>query len=75
MIQILCFAHVAEELGTRQFELESGIEVADIRNYLAERGVSASERLMFAVNECYVLDTHRVETGDTVAVIPVVSGG
>ncbi|EPE63420.1 thiamine S protein [Exiguobacterium sp. S17] len=37
--------------------------------------MSGAERLMFAVNERYETDEYVVEAGDTVAVIPMVSGG
>lgn len=75
MIEVLCFAHVAEELNTRSYTMTAPITIAVLRADLTARGVTGAERLMFAVNERYETDTYVVHDGDTVAVIPMVSGG
>ncbi|WP_114164938.1 MoaD/ThiS family protein [Exiguobacterium sp. TNDT2] len=75
MIEVLCFAHVAEELAVRSYNVSAPQTIAALRADLAERGVSGAERLMFAVNERYETDEYTVVDGDTVAVIPMVSGG
>ena len=75
MIEVLCFAHVAEELATRSYTVAGPQTLAALRADLADRGVSGAVRLMFAVNERYETDDYVIEDGDTVAVIPMVSGG
>ncbi|ERG65846.1 MULTISPECIES: MoaD/ThiS family protein [Exiguobacterium] len=75
MIEVLCFAHVAEELAMRSYTVSAPTTIASLREGLMERGVSGAERLMFAVNERYETDDYMIEDGDTVAVIPMVSGG
>ncbi|STO09465.1 MoaD/ThiS family protein [Exiguobacterium aurantiacum] len=75
MIEVLCFAHVAEELAVRSYTVSAPQTIAALRADLADRGVSGAERLMFAVNERYEMDDYMIEDGDTVAVIPMVSGG
>ncbi|MCT4799225.1 MoaD/ThiS family protein [Exiguobacterium profundum] len=75
MIEVLCFAHVAEELAVRSYTVSAPQTIAALRADLAERGVSGAGRLMFAVNERYETDEYTVADGDTVAVIPMVSGG
>lgn len=75
MITVLCFAHVAEELATRSYTTSSSQTIASIRQHLMDQGVSGADRLMFAVNESYETDEYIVQNGDTVAVIPMVSGG
>ena len=75
MIEVLCFAHVAEELAIRSYTVSAPQTIAALRADLADRGVSGAERLMFAVNERYETDDYMIGDGDTVAVIPMVSGG
>ncbi|TCI52888.1 MoaD/ThiS family protein [Exiguobacterium sp. SH1S21] len=75
MITVLCFAHVAEELSVRSYAVPAPQTIAALRKGLSDRGVSGAEHLMFAVNERYETDEYVVEAGDTVAVIPMVSGG
>ncbi len=57
--------------------LEEGIRVSDIRRELKRKYPSLEDIQNFAVavNEAYAEDDVRLKNGDTVAVIPPVSGG
>lgn len=57
--------------------LEEGIQVSDIRQELKKKYPSLEDIQNFAlaVNEAYAEDDLRLKNGDTVAVIPPVSGG
>ena len=57
--------------------LEEGIRVSDIRRELKKKYPSLEDIQNFAlaVNEAYAEDDVRLRNGDTVAVIPPVSGG
>ncbi len=80
MITVLLFASVAEKAGTRRLELPdgTGTTVGDIRDQLVERYPALEPmlpNLLFAVDEEYVRTDAPVRAGQTVAVIPPVSGG
>lgn len=80
MITVLLFASVAEKAGTRRLEFPdgTGTTVGDIRDQLVERYPALEPmlpNLLFAVDEEYVRTDAPVRAGQTVAVIPPVSGG
>lgn len=58
-------------------KVKEGIRVSDIREELKQKYPSLEDIQNFAmaVNESYAEDDLRLEDGDTVAVIPPVSGG
>jgi len=80
-INVLFFARIAEAVGEREIELElpegSTVRHAWERIESDHPGVkSASGGAAFAVNEAYVRpNDHILREGDTLAVIPPVSGG
>lgn len=79
-IEVLAFARARELLAARRAELQlpAGSTVADCLDALRARH-PALERLMpgllIAVNESYAEHERALEDGDTVALIPPVSGG
>lgn len=77
MIRILLFAELQEKVGKDQIEypLES-ITVRELKQKLKEeRGLLNLDHVMTAVNEEYATEEDLVKAGDTVALIPPVSGG
>ncbi len=77
---VLLFAQLAEDLGKNQVTLEvaDGATLADALAALAdEHEAIATMRstLAMAVNEQYCASTTVLKDGDTVALIPPVSGG
>lgn len=80
MLTVLLFASVAEKAGTRRLELsvEAGDTVGHIRDRLVDRFPSLEPmlpNLLYAVDEEYVRTDSLVRDGQTLAVIPPVSGG
>lgn len=79
-ITILCFAAARDAVGeaTLDLELESGARVADARDALVARHPAlarAVPALRFAVNEEFVTADQVLQAGDTLAILPPVSGG
>ena len=79
-IEVLCFAAARDAVGeaTLSLELESGACVADARSVLVARHpalMRAVPALRFAVNEAFVTTDHVLQEGDTLALLPPVSGG
>lgn len=77
---VLLFAGIAEALGTDHLALElaEGSTVAEALNALCrdhQTIASARESLAVAVNERYHPNTTTLRDGDTIAIIPPVSGG
>ncbi len=77
---VLLFAQLAEDLGKNQLTLDvaDGATLADALAALAdEHEAIAAMRgtLAMAVNEQYCAPTTVLQDGDTVALIPPVSGG
>lgn len=60
-----------------RLKVKEGLRVSDIREELKQKYPSLEDIQNFAmaVNESYAEDDLRLEDGDTVAVIPPVSGG
>ncbi|MBE3569745.1 MAG: molybdopterin converting factor subunit 1 [Bacillales bacterium] len=77
MIRILFFAHLREETGQAQVEIEgSGKTIKQIKKEVEEQfHASWLHSAMTAVNEEFVPEDYRVKEGDVVAFIPPVSGG
>ncbi|AZV47937.1 molybdopterin converting factor subunit 1 [Bacillus halotolerans] len=77
MINILLFAGLAEKAGTSTLEIDmEQATTDDIKAVLKEQyGLESIDTAMIAVNENYVKENTSVSSGDTVAVIPPVSGG
>ncbi|MEC1737822.1 MULTISPECIES: molybdopterin converting factor subunit 1 [Bacillus] len=77
MINILLFAGLAEKAGTSTLEIDmEQATTDDVKAVLKEQyGLESIDTAMIAVNESYVKENTSVSSGDTVAVIPPVSGG
>jgi molybdopterin synthase catalytic subunit len=77
---VLLFASVAEMAGSRRLSLDlsDGARVRDLERELVQRYPKLqglAEKIVYAVNEEYVDRDQVIRAGDTVAVIPPVSGG
>lgn len=77
MVNILLFAGLKERVGQERLQWEQlPIKVCDLRDALKEvDGLETMDHVMIAVNEAYVSDDELIKEGDTVALIPPVSGG
>ncbi|WP_353855935.1 molybdopterin converting factor subunit 1 [Bacillus sp. Bos-x628] len=77
MINVLLFAGLAEKAGKQQVIIhKEKTTVDEIKIELQEvYGVDSVQNVMVAINERYTRDNAEVRRGDTVALIPPVSGG
>ncbi|MFK2826930.1 molybdopterin converting factor subunit 1 [Bacillus sp. B190/17] len=76
MINVLCFAHLKEQVGKEQVELQHNeLTVRELLNELNEKYSIHTDTLIVAVNEEYADLDDMIQSGDTVALIPPVSGG
>lgn len=76
MINILLFAYLQEVIGeTKITWSELPITVGELKQKLAEKYNLSLQSVMVAVNEEYADDEIVLKDGDTVALIPPVSGG
>jgi len=78
MIKLLYFAILREKLGKQEEMLEFSGSVGELRRLLVEREPHLADVLkvcLFAVNQEYVGEDSILKGGETVAVIPPVSGG
>jgi len=78
MIKLLYFAILREKLGRQEEMLEFSGSVGELRKLLVEREPHLEDVLkvcLFAVNQEYVGEDFILKGGETVAVIPPVSGG
>ncbi|WP_068672598.1 molybdopterin converting factor subunit 1 [Oceanobacillus sp. Castelsardo] len=77
MINILLFADLQEKVGKDRLELEAdSLSIIDLKEKLKnEYGLLQLDDVMTAINEEYALESDIVQSGDTVAFIPPVSGG
>ncbi|TCW56577.1 molybdopterin synthase subunit MoaD [Bacillus thuringiensis] len=77
MIRVLLFAHLQEEVGTSELQIEKeNITVAELKAVVArEYNVPVSAPIMVAINEEYANEDDTIRDGDVVALIPPVSGG
>ncbi|WP_163579337.1 molybdopterin converting factor subunit 1 [Gracilibacillus saliphilus] len=77
MVEVLLFAQLQEEVGKDKVLLDiKEITVKEIKHQLRSQfDLSQIEASMVAVNEAYALEDDIIRSGDTVAIIPPVSGG
>ena len=78
MIRLLYFAILREKLGRQEEMLEFSGSVGELRKLLVEREPHLADVFkvcLFAVNQEYVEEDFILKGGETVAVIPPVSGG
>ncbi|WP_186576397.1 molybdopterin converting factor subunit 1 [Aquibacillus kalidii] len=77
MINLLFFAHLQEEIGNDKIKLETdNITVKQLKGILkTDYNLSQMDQVMVAINEEYALEDDIIKSGDTVALIPPVSGG
>ncbi|KIL51901.1 molybdopterin converting factor subunit 1 [Jeotgalibacillus soli] len=76
MINIKVFAHLREKLGGEQLTVDhTEITVKELLQELAEKYSIKTDSIMVAINEEYADSEDLVQSGDTVALIPPVSGG
>ena len=79
-VELLLFAEVAEECGADRLSMHCA-EGATVKQLIDDVGkahptiASRRDSIAVAVNECYVDVEHVLKDGDTVALIPPVSGG
>jgi len=77
MVKILFFAGLKEQAGMDSLDVEaSGMTVNNMcEKYLADLNMSELSQAMIAINEEYADAETVLQDGDTVALIPPVSGG
>lgn len=77
MIKVLFFAHLQEEIGKGEIELDSAdMSVGNLKSHLQEKyNLTRVDQVMVAINEEYAVDDDKIKDGDIVAFIPPVSGG
>lgn len=77
MVKVLLFAQLQEEVGEPQLELEFGPStVTDLKQFLIDKyNLLQVNQSMIAINEMYAKNDDMINPGDTVAVIPPISGG
>ena len=78
-IQLIAFGIAKDILKARamSYDLNEGNTIAALKTALIKAyvGFDKLSSLAFAVNEEYVHDTHVLQEGDEVVLIPPVSGG
>ncbi|GEK57585.1 MoaD/ThiS family protein [Marinococcus halophilus] len=77
MINVLCFAHMKDIFGGERLAINSGgiATVKDVLEHLKSAYDADVSGIMTAVNEEFAEESTPVSQGDTVALIPPVSGG
>ncbi|HDR7001505.1 molybdopterin converting factor subunit 1 [Bacillus cereus ATCC 10876] len=77
MIEVLLFTHLQEEVSKPALQIDcENITVAELKKVLIKKyNVAISNEIMVAINEEYANENDIIQTGDTVAMIPPVSGG
>ena len=77
MIKVLFFAHLQEEIGKSEIELDNAdMSVKKLKTDLQEKyNLSNMDQVMVAINEEFAVDDDEIKDGDVVAFIPPVSGG
>lgn len=77
MINVLLFAHLQEKAGKESIQIDiPSIEVKELKALIGDKlQLGDLDHVMVAVDEEYALDEDIVQSGQTVALIPPVSGG
>lgn len=77
MITVLFFAHLQEMAGTERMTIQANeMTISTLKNKLVEEyQLKNLDQIMFAINEEYANEDDVIKAGDTVALIPPVSGG
>ncbi|WP_243292294.1 molybdopterin converting factor subunit 1 [Bacillus sp. FJAT-47783] len=77
MIKVLLFAQLQEQAQTNQLEIhETSLTVQQLRETLRSKyNLPIKDHVFIAVNEEYAPNDFIIRDGDTVAIIPPVSGG
>lgn len=77
MIEIKLFAQIKETAGKSSISLDiENITIGQLKEILEQEYEFPSlDHLMIAVNEEYADDNRMICSGDTIALIPMVSGG
>ncbi len=77
MINILLFAHLQEVVGKSKLTVElSDVSVAQLKEWMEQQYPKLKlQQMMTAINEEFATDTTIINTGDTIAFIPPISGG
>ncbi|AST90395.1 MULTISPECIES: molybdopterin converting factor subunit 1 [Sutcliffiella] len=77
MIKVLLFSYLQEAAGAGQLEIDSEqLTVLQLKEKLnKEYELTNLQQVMVAINEEYATDEQIIASGDTVALIPPVSGG
>ena len=79
-IKVLFFSSLKEKLGktSEEFEFTGSLSITELKNFLIAKypeGKDILNNSMFAANEQYVDEKYTLKNGDTIAIIPPVSGG
>ena len=79
-IKVLFFSSLKEKLGktSEEFKFTGNLSITELKNFLISKypeGKDILNNSMFAVNEQYVDEKYLLKNGDTIAIIPPVSGG
>jgi len=77
VINILLFAHLQEVVGKSKLTVElSDVSVAQLKEWMEQQYPELSlQQMMTAINEEFATDTTIINSGDTIAFIPPISGG
>lgn len=77
MIKVLLFAELQENIGKNALNLAiEETNVLELKQQLEKDYPSLNlKKVMTAINEEYANDEDKIQAGDTIALIPPVSGG
>ncbi|AYV72946.1 molybdopterin converting factor subunit 1 [Niallia circulans] len=76
-MKILVFAHLQEQLGTSELELDWEAQTVQTfkEAFQQSYGIDSLDQVMIAVNEEFARGQAMIQKDDVVALIPPVSGG
>jgi molybdopterin synthase sulfur carrier subunit len=77
MNKVLFFAHLRDSVGAEEVQMDvAGKTVAELKLVVTEAyKLAKMDTVMTAINEEFAQDEEIIQTGDTIAFIPPVSGG